>query len=140
MRKLLRVAVIPLATIGLLMPAGPANATTFVSDGNAAGPAPTEDGKVCADSGATFACFTPLGDKIWVFDDAADGHHSEGQLHVNGDLFVCQNFTGSGTWRVCNSWSDLIPEHENAVFCAETWEGNTFIDSLCKSVTTTFPL
>jgi hypothetical protein len=143
MRKLFRFAIIPLVAIAVLVLAGPANATVFISDGNASGPPPTEGGKVCLDSGGTYACFTPLGDKIWVFDDAADGHHAEGELRINPtdpDVFNCRNFTGYGTWRVCNNWSDLIPEHLDGIFCAQTYEGNTPQDGLCDLVRTTYPL
>lgn len=76
---------------------------------------------------AGMACFERYGDKFWVKDNLADGHHVATAAEVNGtDYFVCHDYSGKvAGWTVCDGFSSQIPEHVRMIWNVSVMEGDT---------------
>ncbi len=79
---------------------------------------------------AGLACFRPYGDKFYVRDTLADGHHIEvrGTVNRTGDNFRCHEHGGSAAgWQVCDGFHDEIPENSTIYREIGLWEGGTLL-------------
>ncbi|WP_159047018.1 hypothetical protein [Streptomyces pactum] len=79
---------------------------------------------------AGLACFRPYGDKFYVRDTLADGHHIEvrGTVNRTGDNFRCYEHGGSSAgWQVCDGFHDEIPENSTIYWEIGLWEGGTLL-------------
>lgn len=126
--------VIPLLVLGLFT-GGPAVAQTIY----------TERGTASALSGSNLhcvsvmnpdrhrwagrACFRPYGDRFFIKDTLADGHHVEvrAQVNVTNDGLRC--LPGGGGWRVCNSFARVVPENARIAWTIQLREGSRVITS-----------
>lgn len=137
-----------LAAVAVLVPLGSSNAAASTRSKNSweakgwlvEGHLPHFDWAKCAvthpalpNKNEATACYKPLGDKIYIHDDKADGHHVMAYLEVlntGGNLnFRCHNYFGAGTWAVCKDWADEIPEHRGAGLTAASMEGDDVVNS-----------
>lgn len=81
---------------------------------------------------AGMGCFKASGDKFYVRDYLADGHHVEmrGQINTNGNGFRCYETGGTAAgWQVCDSFWDNIPENAVLAWTASVWEGDDLLYS-----------
>ncbi|AGI88362.1 hypothetical protein AB0F32_05625 [Streptomyces albidoflavus] len=77
------------------------------------------------------ACFQPNGDKFWVQDLKADGHHVEmnAQVNVNGNWYHCLNYHGKAAgWTSC-SFATVVPENARIAYNVSVWEGDKLLRS-----------
>ncbi|MFE9772984.1 hypothetical protein ACFYOV_15120 [Streptomyces sp. NPDC005931] len=126
----------PLALVALLGTTASA-ATLYTERATAAGSSPTIDAHCLTVPGyenpraiAGTACFKHYGDRFWIKDNLADGHHIEmrGQVNTTGDNFRCYELSGSSAgWQICDSFSDNIPENAVLAWNIGLWEGNDLL-------------
>jgi hypothetical protein len=134
-RKTALVAAAATAIVGLTP--GTASARTIWSEYAGPASAPTVDGNCSFIYGpdrrlAAVGCFKASGDKFYIKDAAADGHHVEirGQINTNGDGFRCYEYRGaSAGWLVCDSFWDNIPENAVVAWWLGVWEGDDLLYS-----------
>lgn len=75
-------------------------------------------------------CYQPYGDKFWVRDGAADGHHIDmfAEVNTTEDHFLCSDYSGKAAdWTACSGFSGQIPEHARIGFSASVVEGDDVI-------------
>lgn len=109
---------------------GAAAIAALAGTATAAQGAPPPSAPCAATTGAR-ACFEAYGDRVWVQDTRADGHHAEAYLVVNGGsagtiITYCENFNGASTWVVCAE-GESIPERRSGTIYALNVEGNTVL-------------
>jgi hypothetical protein len=122
------------AAIVLLAP-GSASAATVYSESATPTSAPTIDAN-CSwaydSSGRVGAigCFKADGDRFYIKDNRADGHHVEarGQINTSGNGIRCYENRGSAAgWLICDSFWDNIPENAVVAWTIGVWEGSTLL-------------
>lgn len=93
---------------------------------------PPRGGLSCADgrSIGVLVCFEPLGDKFWVLDTRADGHHVAASFNSdNLELGACHNYHGAAAeWTYCDQFAGHISEHINIQFSGLVMEGDRILD------------
>lgn len=124
-------------TLAIFLGTSASAATLYTERASATGTSPTLDANCNEVNGyensratAGLACFRPLGDKFYVRDTLADGHHIEvrGTVNRTGDKFRCYELSGSSAgWQVCDSFADEIPEHSTIYWEIGLWEGSTLL-------------
>lgn len=88
----------------------------------------------CVSTTGSKVCFEADGDRLWVGDTRADGHHAEGFIvvYAGGEIgtFVswCENTSGASTWKAC-SYAEDVPERRWGEIQAFTVEGSRVISS-----------
>lgn len=75
------------------------------------------------------ACFQPNGDKFWIRDFRADGHHVEVSFDSDRlEIGSCRNFHGRAAgWTVCDQFSRHISENQGIVFQGLVMEGSKIL-------------
>jgi hypothetical protein len=124
-------AVVAAAAVAVVLLApGSAFAATVYSEVATPTSAPTIDAN-CAfaydSSGRVGAigCFKAAGDRFYIKDARADGHHVEarGQINTTGNGIRCHESRGADAgWLVCDSFWDNIPENAVVAWTIGVWE------------------
>ncbi|MGH3763282.1 hypothetical protein [Actinophytocola sp.] len=75
------------------------------------------------------ACFQPNGDKFWIKDYKADGHHVEVSFDSDRlEIGSCRDFHGKKAgWTVCDQFSRHISENQGIVFQGLVMEGSRIL-------------
>jgi hypothetical protein len=88
-------------------------------------------GLSCADgrSIGVQVCFEPYGDKFWVRDYLADGHHVAASFSSeNGEIGACHDYhSAAAGWTRCDQFSAHISEHQQMFFIGLVMEGSTIL-------------
>lgn len=128
-----RVAKLALAAIAMTSSAAavsvpPATASDF-------GPG---ESATCVDTTGARACYEAYGDRLWVLDTLADGHHPEAWISIAGvGYFSCVSYQGAWYWKVCD-YAEDVPEYHEGVVQAERVEGEVMLNnSELKWISTT---
>jgi hypothetical protein len=119
----------------VLLASGSAFAATVYSESATPTSAPTLDANCsfAVDSSGTLGatgCFKADGDRFYIKDNRADGHHVEvrGQINTSGNGIRCYENRGSAAgWLICDSFWDNIPENAVVAWTVGVWEGGTLL-------------
>lgn len=83
----------------------------------------------CVETTGARACYEAYGDRLWVLDTLADGHHAEAWLSVDGaGYFSCASYQGAWYWKVCD-YAEDVPEHHQGGLVAERVEGKVVLNT-----------
>mgnify|MGYP001387872601 CR=1 FL=1 len=130
LRKLFGATVVGIVLcVGLFV--GPAHAIeTMTGKSRDVSKAPP-GGLSCADGRAigVLVCFEPYGDKFWIKDTLADGHHVAVSFATGrGEIGSCHNYHGKAAgWTLCDQFAKHISEHETINFIGLTMEGSKIL-------------